>query len=163
MERLEAFNERVREWADKQPPVYRKSARAFGYRCNVETSSFSGTLQWVSTLSRRYGYGVSRATLVRHLKVFQAHGVITVKGQRVGKENRGSIYTVDFDAVVPVIAEDSRPEQSGKVRNLTNTHQPARDSKPAVDDYEDEPYCCQQCQAGYPDLCVRAYRREHGF
>jgi hypothetical protein len=75
MRKLESFNAMVRKWADKQPAKYRKTALAFGYRCDVKSHSFSGTLAWISKKSReRKGEGVSRPTLERHLPVFEKHG-----------------------------------------------------------------------------------------
>lgn len=106
---LAKFNTMVREWADRQPAKYRHAALAFGYRCDTETHSFSGTLEWVSRLSWRYGYGVSRATLVRHLRVFREHGVITVERRRKDDKNMSSVYHVDFDRYIGDTPEEQAP------------------------------------------------------
>ena len=100
MDRLEEFNNNVRAWANHQLPKYRKSALAFGHRCNVELSSFTGTLDWVSKLSRRYGYGVCRRKLAADLTVFKKYHVIDARHQRHGDKNAGSIYRVHFDRVI---------------------------------------------------------------
>ena len=91
----------VRKWADKQPAKYRKTALAFGYRCDRESHSFDGTLAWISKKSReRKGEGVSRPTLERHLPVFEKHGVITVERRRNGGQNMSSVYHVHFDRFI---------------------------------------------------------------
>lgn len=99
---LRDFNKMVREWADKQPARYRKTALAFGYRCDRETNSFEGTQEWIAKKSReRKGEGVSESTILRHLKVFKEHGVITEEKRRGGgAKNKSSIYTVDFGRIV---------------------------------------------------------------
>jgi DNA-binding transcriptional ArsR family regulator len=101
MRKLASFNAMVRKWADKQPPMYRKTALAFGYRCDVNSHSFDQTLEWVAKQSRkRKGEGVSESTLKRHLKVFEASGVITVERRRNGDKNMSSAYRVDFAKVI---------------------------------------------------------------
>jgi DNA-binding transcriptional ArsR family regulator len=101
MKDLASFNRMVRKWADKQPKMYRKTALAFGYRCDTNTHSFDGTLAWISKKSReRKGEGVSRPTLERHLKVFEKHGVITVERRRNGSQNMSSFYHVNFDKLI---------------------------------------------------------------
>lgn len=103
MKKLERHNARVRRWANQQPAKYRKSALAFGYRCDADSCSFSGTLDWISKKSRqRKGEGVSRKTLVRHLRAFEDQEVIKVERRRNGDKNMSSVYTVDFDKVIPV-------------------------------------------------------------
>jgi DNA-binding transcriptional ArsR family regulator len=105
MKELDSFNAMVRKWADKQPAKYRLTALAFGYPCNRKTHSFDQTLEWVSRRSRkRDGEGVSESTLKRHLKVFEASGVITVERRRNGSQNMSSVYHVDF---AKVVAEDA--------------------------------------------------------
>ncbi len=105
MKELASFNRMVRKWADQQPKMYRKTALAFGYRCDMNSHTFDGTLAWISKKSReRKGEGVSRATLVRHLTVFTEHGVIRVETRRDGDRNTSSVYHVDFGKV---IAEDA--------------------------------------------------------
>jgi hypothetical protein len=97
--KLAALNVMVRQWADRQPPKYRLSALAFGYRCDVKSQSFDGTLKWISnkTRGRPNGEFVSLRTLKDHLRVFEAHGVIRVQRHRNGSRNKSSIYFVDFD------------------------------------------------------------------
>jgi DNA-binding transcriptional ArsR family regulator len=107
MRKLEAFNAMVRKWADKQPKMYRKTALAFGYRCDMKSHSVDGTLAWISKKSReRKGEGVSRATLERHLPVFEKHGVITAERRRNGDKNMSSVYHVHFDRFIGA-AEDN--------------------------------------------------------
>lgn len=98
---LAKFNQQVRKWADGQPRKYRKTALAFGYRCDTETHSFSGTEKWISQQSRkRSGEGVSERTIQRHLKAFEKHGVIEVERRRNGDKNMSSVYTVHFDRFI---------------------------------------------------------------
>lgn len=105
--RLDKHNRECRRWAGRQPVKYRKSLLAFAYRANTETHSFDGTLQWVSKKSReRPGEGVSVSTLIRHLKVFRAHGLVTEQKRRNGDKNMSSVYTLHFDAVI----SDEKPE-----------------------------------------------------
>jgi hypothetical protein len=98
--RLDAHNARVCEWASNQPAKYRKTALAFGYPCNVETASFTGTLEWVQDHARKQHIDISRPTLVRHLKVFREYGLIEVEPHRRGDKNAASTYTVHFDRIV---------------------------------------------------------------
>lgn len=107
--RLDYFNERVRGWANRQPLKYRKSAMAFGYRCNVESRSFTGTLQWISDKTRgRDGEYICRRKLAKDLRVFQDQGVIEVKRHRRWDDktghyiNGGSTYTVHLDRAIDV-------------------------------------------------------------
>src|SRR5260370_5118589 len=101
MKELASFNAMVRKWADKQPAKYRLTALAFGCPGNRKTHSFDQTLGWVSKRSRkRPGEGVSESTLGRHLKVFEANGVITVERRRDGSQNMSSVYHVDFGKVI---------------------------------------------------------------
>jgi hypothetical protein len=102
MDDLSSFNATVRKWADRQPLKYRKTALAFGYRCDRRTHSFDGTLQWISKKSReRPGEGVSVPTLQRHLKVFSSQGVIEVERRRNdGGMNMSSVYYVNFGMVL---------------------------------------------------------------
>lgn len=127
MKELSSFNAMVLQWAGRQPAKYRLTALAFGYRCDRLTHSFDGTLEWVSKKSRqRKGEGVSISTLGRHLRVFEASGVITVERRRNGSRNMSSVYRVDFGRVIEAEDMDSReyrawvdsladpPEHSGK-------------------------------------------------
>ena len=123
MKELASFNALVRQWADRQPAGYKLSALAFGYRCDRLTHSFDGTLKWISEQSRkRKGEGVSRATLARHLKVFEADGVITVERRRNLDKNMSSVYHVDFDKVIE--AEDMGRRQRRRNRET----RPAEDA-----------------------------------
>jgi len=98
---LTKFNRMVRKWADQQPKMYRKTALAFGYRCDTKTHSFSGTEKWIAKKSReRCGEGISERTVQRHLKVFEKHGVITVERRRNDGQNMSSVYTVHFDRFI---------------------------------------------------------------
>jgi hypothetical protein len=109
---LKAFNKKVKDWALSQPAKYRKTALAFGYRCDKREHCFTGTLKWTSKKSReRTGEGVSVSTLKRHLKVFQDEGLIKVEhGQRKQSDrNVASTYHVDFDAVIDDWASDPIP------------------------------------------------------
>ena len=116
---LREFNKLVRDWADKQPAQYRKTALAFGYRCNIETGSFDGTLEWIAKKSReRKGESVSVSTLKRHLKTFKEQGVITEEKRRGdGAKNKSSIYTVDFGRNVEV---GKRPRHGNRESNGRN-------------------------------------------
>src|SRR5712664_1438886 len=101
MKDLTKFDRMVREWAGRQPKKCRKTALAFGYRCNTKTHSFDQTLRWISQQSRkRSGEGVSERTLKRHLPVFEKHGVITVERRRDGDKNMSSVYHVHFDRFI---------------------------------------------------------------
>ena len=135
MTAIAAFNALVREWADRQPAKYRRTALAFGYRCDRRTHSFSGTLQWVSKQSRkRDGEGVSRATLVRHLAVFAASGVITVERRRDNDKNQSSVYHVDFDKLIDETIEVPDMGKRQRRRNReTVTSQDAEVSQMAGD------------------------------
>lgn len=115
MKELDAFNAMVRRWADRQPARYRLSALAFGYRCDRKTHSFSQTLEWISKQSRkRKGEGISESTLQRHLRVFEASGVITVERRRINDKNASSVYHVDFDKLIE--AEDMSRRQRRRNR-----------------------------------------------
>jgi hypothetical protein len=104
--RLAGHNSRVRAWANKQPPKYRKSALAFGYPCDRFACEFTQTLRWVQANARKNGVDISESTLKRHLVVFKQAGVIEETKHRAGKENRASTYRVHFDRVMPTEGED---------------------------------------------------------
>lgn len=97
---LAKFNAMVRKWADQQPKKYRKSARAFGFPCDMETHSFSGTEKWIARHARSVGIDISESTIQRHLKDFEAYGVITVERRRDKDKNQSSIYHVHFDRFI---------------------------------------------------------------
>ena len=125
MKDLDKFNKMVRHWAEQMPAKYRKTALAFGYRCDKKTHSFDGTLRWISQQSRkRSGEGVSRATLERHLKVFEKHGVIEIERRRNGDKNMSSVYTVHFDRF---IADDDSAAFFASLATL-EPKEPARDT-----------------------------------
>jgi hypothetical protein len=106
---LQQHNVMVRKWAAEQPERYRLTAKAFGYRCDAETHSFAGTVEWISRKSReRKGDGISPAKIKRDLKVFEAYGVITRERRRNGDRNAPSVYHVDFGRVLP--ETDIEPE-----------------------------------------------------
>jgi hypothetical protein len=99
---LRQHNAMVRKWAAEQPARYRLTAKAFGYRCDAQTHSFAGTVEWISRKSReRKGEGISQAKIKRDLKVFEAAGVITRERRRNGERNAPSLYHVDFGKVIP--------------------------------------------------------------
>jgi DNA-binding transcriptional ArsR family regulator len=98
---LAKFDVMVRQWADSQPEKYRKSALAFGYPCNTETHSFSGTEEWIAKHARKNRIDISERTIQRHLKVFERSGVITVERRREGNKNVSSLYHVHFDKTIP--------------------------------------------------------------
>lgn len=166
MSKLSDFNEQVREWADRQPPKYRKSARAFGYRCNVNSHSFSGTIAWISRLSRRYGYGVSERTLKSHLKDYEASGVIKVERRRNLDKNMSSVYYVNLDAV---IGERSEPDPWGLdepevSRNDSSTARPSYAEMIAERDRAEREACkCAYCRQGEPDLCEVQWELDHPY
>jgi DNA-binding MarR family transcriptional regulator len=116
--RLREHNRRVREWADKQPKYLRKSALAFGYPAKPETCTHDFSLEQLAKMSRdhkhrRKGEGVSRATLVRHLKVFLEAGVIERERRTVrGVKNLTSVYRINFEAVAQAKAEPQRDDQA---------------------------------------------------
>lgn len=147
--RLEAHNRMVRRWADRQPPKYRKSARAFGYRCDTRTHSFAGTLDWISRKSReRPGEGVSRRTLFRHLAEFTEQGLVTVEKRRNGDKNMSSVYKVNFDVVMresaAVAADDPWADvpvaepfsNQPEVSHLTNMPEPEPVDDPSEPDLD---------------------------
>jgi hypothetical protein len=118
MTAIATFNAMVRKWASRQPTKYRRTALAFGYRCDRQTHSFGGTLQWISKQSRkRPGEGVSESTLGRHLKDFEANGVITVERRRSGSRNESSVYHVDFDKVIEVGDMGRRQRRRNRVED----------------------------------------------
>lgn len=135
MKELDAFNRMVRSWADKQPARYRLSALAFGYPCNRKTHCFDQTLKWVSERSRkREGEGVSRATLVRHLPVFVAYGVIEVERRRDNDKNMSSVYHVDFSKVIEPEAEDMGRRERQRRRAERQAWLASMDVEPPEDD-----------------------------
>ena len=133
---LREFNKMVRDWADKQPAQYRKTALAFGYRCDIETHSFDGTQEWIAKKSReRKGEDVSVSTIKRHLKTFKEQGVITEEKRRGdGAKNKSSIYTVDFGRFVEVGKRRNResnvvyPERWNQDRTETSVPDDVPDS-----------------------------------
>lgn len=99
---LRQHNAMVREWAAKQPKRYQLTAKAFGFRCDAETHSFAGTVEWIARKSReRKGEGISAAKIKRDLNDFEAYGVITRERRRNGDRNAASAYHVDFGRVLP--------------------------------------------------------------
>lgn len=100
--RLDEFNDRVRQWADKQPHKYGKALRAIAYRCDIDTMQCTITLQAVSDMSRggKKTY-VSKRSLERHLKAFKEHGLITVETHRYRDKQAPSTYTIHMARNIP--------------------------------------------------------------
>jgi hypothetical protein len=73
MDDLKTFNAMVRQWAETQPPKYRKTAAAFAYPADMHTHSHDFRISDISKLSRKRGkgHGVSVSTLTRHLPIFE--------------------------------------------------------------------------------------------
>src|SRR5690348_13050897 len=97
---LTEHNQRVRKWADSQPPKYRLSAMAFGYPANKDTCSHDYRLRDLARMSRRRRKGVSVRTLISHLPAFEACGAIRVERRRKRNRNQSSVYHIDFTKVI---------------------------------------------------------------
>jgi hypothetical protein len=137
---LTDFNRMVREWADGQPPIYRKTALAFGYPCNIKTHSFDQTLEWIAKNTRKPKYPgpqVSRPTVVRHLAMFRDYDVITVERRRDGDRNMSSVYHVHFDRYIGT----GDAERDAFVESLAVPEQPVSPAMPA-ECYGHDPLKC---------------------
>lgn len=152
MKELDAFNAKVRQWADRQPAKYRLTALAFGYRCNRKTHSFDGTLQWISKQSRkREGEGVSESTLGRHLRIFIASGVIEVERRRNGSFNMSSVYHVNFDKDIDETIEV--PDMGKRQRRRNRTEDAEREAFLASLDVEPPEDAEKVKHSGLMDAC----------